>query len=277
MIAAPGHFPLLDIVRVGRLLEEELNAFRRDLTIHPVDVIQDYRAAMIAWTAVFLPEAVSVVFTEKLIDIANDMRHRPDFGTWGWYRTTLLDVTLFALTDDPMWLDICKRHYSQQIQQLRTPVMNALAFVVHRLDFDDEELREYAEQNLNWCHFRCEWSAALVLTAPGDAASKREWLTEWLARGKFLNPHERETLKPLAEGYSVPNSYFLNYFLRIQHYVMTRLACALPPLYIQGTLLEIPPEQTALDLPPEEIDFAALLWKRLQDHPLMQYHVRILD
>ena len=277
MVAESGHFPPLDIVRMGRLLEEELNAFLRDLTIHPVESIQDYRMAMIAWTAVFSPEAVSAALTEKLIDVANDVRHRRDFNTWGWYRITLLDVTLFALTDDSMWLDMCKCHYSHQIQQLRTPVMDALAFVVHKLDYDDEELRASAEQNLNWCHFRCEWSAALVVVAPGNAWIKREWLTEWLSRGKFLNPHEKETLQPLAEGYSVPNSYFLNFFLRIQHYVMVRLASTLPPLYIQGTLLEIPPEQTALDLPAEEMDFAALLWKRLLDHPLMRSHIRILD
>ena len=271
-----GQSASLDIDRVERLLEEELNAFIRDLPVHPIPQEQDRRAFFIIWFAVFLPEVVPTEFTKRLLEVAIALRQRTDFRTWGWYRSTHLDVALFALTGDTTWLQICKRNYSHQSKALRTQVLEALAFVVDKLEFEDETLLEQAEHNLNCCHFHCEWSAALILVASGEAVTKRAWLTNWLSEGKFLNARERETLQELAEGNYVPNSFFLNLFLDTQQYVLVRLACTLPPRYVQGTLLELPPQQTTLNLP-DEPDFAGLLWKRLRRHPLVHSHIRISD
>ena len=270
-------FPPLASDRIERLLEDEMNTFTSAFSVQPVPEVQDLRAALIAWFAVFLPEAVPATFVQKLQEFVVEVRSHPDFTTRGWYRTLFLDVALFALQNDMEYLDICRRNFAHGTRALRIAVMEALAFVADRLSFSDQLLREGAERNLDTVHCSCEWSTALYMTARASAAEKRAWLKNWLSLEKFMNTDQEHTLRQLADGDFVPNPVFLEFFNYVQQYVSVRLACTLPDLYVQGTLLDLPEKQLALDLQTEPPNLGGLLWQRLRKLPLMGVCLQIVD
>ncbi len=269
--------PPLDCERIAQALDAELDAFLRRLHVHPVPEDQDMHGGFIAWVCAFLPETVPGSFTKHLDSVVREVRHRPDYRASWWYRTLLLDVAFFALTDDPSWLEVAISNAGHGASQLRVAILEALAFVADRLSFDDRMLRERVEANLDHVHFYCEDSVMLLLAGKGPVEEKRAWLQGWLDQGKFLNPHQKEALEALAAGRGVPNTFYLNLFLWVQQYVTLRLAATTPSRYVQGTLLDVPPPQLALDFPLPPPDLVSLLWTRLRQHPLMQSHFTLQE
>jgi hypothetical protein len=276
MTTAALSLPPLDCERIAQALDAELDAFLRRLHAHPVPEEQDMHGGFIAWVCAFLPEAIPGAFTKHLESVVREVRHRPDYRSSWWYRTLLLDVALFALTDDPLWLGVAIQHAGHGASQLRVATLEALAFVADRLSFDDRALRECVVANLDHVHFYCEDSAMLLLAGKGAAEDKKAWLMGWLNQGKFLNPHQKDALEALSAGRGAPNTFFLNHFLWVQQYVTLRLAATVPARYVQGALLDVPP-QLALERPVPPPDLASRLWTRLRQHPLMQSHFTIQE
>lgn len=213
----------LDLNRFRRLLEEEFNRFRHDFEIRPITEAQDLRALLIAWVAVFLPEAVTDDLINKVKDFLTNIRERKDFLYEGWYSVIDLDIALFAATNQSSWLYNHRYNFDHHNSTIREFLTRSLALVADRISFDDEELLNRTARNLSYRHSYSEYCLIILAVSKGDVNNKVKQFTQWISNNA-LNEKIRYLLKQLSMGDFVTNS-LLWHFLWVQQYITLRIAC----------------------------------------------------
>jgi hypothetical protein len=268
----------IDPDRFQRLLWRELGEFEENFGQDPVTEGQDLRALSIAWAAVFLPEALSPSFVQRLASLVLELRSRDDFRNYGWYCLPPLDVALFALTDNREWLSYVVSDLDHHKRELRAFVINSFALVANRVNFEGELLDRIAH-NLEVVHMGCEEPVILFAVSNQKAADKTEQISKWLAKYS-LNPDEEECLRNLSTGKFVVNPFLAN-FLWIQQYVWLNLASDvsvetkyLPAVQNPGNKPPVDAQGIQLPLAGLRLEFDAV-WNRMRAHPLMESLIRI--
>lgn len=186
---------------------------------------QELQAFFICWIAVFLPEALKKTFVVSLRSTVNDLRDRKSWGTSIWYRLLPLEIALYAATGRNQWLDTHRFNFDHHNRSLRNLVIESLAYVADRLQFDDPELQERAASNLRSWHLGCEDAAFLLLAARGEPVKKRQAIEGWI-RDIKLPVHVKDLLAQALAGEFISLPFFSESFSKVALYVASRLALA---------------------------------------------------
>jgi hypothetical protein len=294
------------------LLEGELRAFMQNFGKGDLSEREHLHSLFISWVSVFIPEAVPPVFRQELKQFVNSIRLRQDFLYNSWWRVLPLNVALFSLEGDYMWLDMHRLNIDHHKSSLRLMLLESLALVSDQLDLHDGELQVRIAHNLKVVHGHCDWCVLLLLTAQGSPQAKKDLLKVWIQDyGKHLNRGEKVVLEQLLKGEPVSNP-FLSQFLWIQQYVCLRMAEARPEnpaqmplfhlnntnikpevkcgeeianleyLYGANTDAETQPGSNHWPAPRantgsngDELPLGLRLWHRQQSHPLMKVYIQL--
>jgi hypothetical protein len=258
--------------------------YRRDFESTPTSEIQDLRALSILWTAVFIPECISLRLRRSLAKTVRQYRERADYGHACWHRILPVEAALYAITRTESWLSAILANLDHHKSSLRTFTVESLALIADRLEFDAETLQRIG-RNLDVRHFFCEWPVILFAVSKGSAECKRLQIELWLGLYE-MNANERAILEALARGEMVENP-FLHRALRVQQFMTLRLACTSPEAEEQLNLDDTW-ESVAEETESEERDQMKLfadgpdelgqaVWARLSAHPLTNAMIQIRD
>ncbi len=241
---------------VNQLLSEELCEFVHHLAEPTLSHEQELRGGLIAWLCYFLPELVTHQ-TSKLLRDCYDTNRTSYFERW--YQLLPLEMAMFGLTRDHVWLNGHKQNLAYGGSSLRYYVMQSLALAVPDLSFGDDEVFERIKHGLSIPYFGAEFGAAMLVMCKGDADHKKAVLAQW-HDSFFLN--RPDILKNLSEGKQVENWFFLGPFFKIQTYAIHRL-CS-------------PRVNPALAGSPAFL-FVGSLTEQVEKHPMMKSFLEIPD
>lgn len=260
-------WPLMEPDRFIVLLDSEFTAFKRDYH-QAITEQQDLRALLLAWFALFLPEAFSSNLVTRMLEFRLAASEEEDYRNRGWYCLLPLDVALYTLEGDLSLIQNHRYNFDHHKSSIRNVVLYTLGLVAHRLSFGDEELLSRCANNLAHSQGQCEWAAILVLLGNGSAAAKRETLKTWLNSYR-LNADNCQLLSELLERGYVSNAYFGGYLDWITRYVTVRMMCQ--------TNFTIPlskPDSQPM-LPGIRKIHTTSLWQKVSEHPLAQASITI--
>lgn len=213
----------VDLLRARRWIERELDTFHAAAKEERLRDETERSAFFVAWMAVFLPEAfssrVKALLRDRLDDYRNDEKY-----PYRWYRTLGLECAAFALGGSRWEFDRVLVNLDHGNSNLRPPALWACGLVAERLAFDDADLRQRVDNSLQNSLMDCVSVATMFVATVGDALDKREWAKGRLAGGNG-NPWEKEWLRQVADGLSVPNQLVAE-LGRIGHHALSVLARA---------------------------------------------------
>lgn len=215
-----GADPVLDLGRIAELMLELLDEFKNHYGDQRVSEEQEIRGFLISWLTVFVPEALSEEFRNRLETFWRERRIDDQWRFSGWFRLAALDPAMSAVA--LITIDHLTANIDHHNSNLRPPVLLALALMAPRLSFGNPDLRQRVENSLGLSYMCADMAAALYLAAEGDAKAKTEWAAGQVLRGGH-NPPERELLEAVAEHEFVPNP-FASEFSNIERYAWFRLA-----------------------------------------------------
>jgi len=172
----------IDVESIRSLFDEELARARHDLSGAWGREREDVRTSALAWAARFAPEALSPRLRTDLERLVRDLRTRKRFRADFWDRCLPLDVALFYMTNDPNWVEVPRLHVDHHNSQFRVRVLESLALVADRLDFNDSDLLARTEHNIAINQMFSEWCVILLAAARGSVERKSEVFRNWQAK-----------------------------------------------------------------------------------------------
>ncbi len=245
-----------DASTLNQLLTEEIREFVEHLSEPTLSHEQELRGGLIASLCYFLPELVTQQ-TSKLLHDCFEANRTSYFERW--YQLLPLEMAMFGLTRDHVWLNNHKRNLAYGGSLLRYYVMQSLALAVPDLHFDDEAISEPIRRGLSIPYFEAEWGAAMLAMCKGEGKRKKSLLAEW-HQSYWLN--RPEILKDLSEGKSVANWFFLEPFFKIQSYALHRVLAS----------RSLPETSKS-----PEFLFVGSLIDQIDKHPLMHTLIEVSD
>jgi hypothetical protein len=248
---------------INRLFQAEIAAFRRGFEEHPVPLEQDLRAGLVAWLAVFAPEAINAE-SRRLLHVTCEAESEfVDYNEAGWYRTVYLHVAEFALSGDVRWLDVLVNNLDHSSSQLRSSLHAPLGLVIPRLKITFPDLLAKCERNLVLGHFYNDSLLCLFHSAQASPALKLAQLLRWRQHIRLV-PQDIETIDAAIKGDPLRNTLIAEEYSEICRYLLCRLA---EPEFLR--------EAYPLALAPHSGPNILGLWKRTQSHPLVKLLIRV--
>ncbi len=262
----------LDLRRIGKLAALHLDRFR-SLTGSDSGLEElDASASFVAWVAYVVPGAVGKHLRQALDDTRLHSRRCSDFRTNGWHKMLPLDTALFAITNDPSYLDLVLANLSHRKYFFRRHVANVLALVAPQLVFDPELFDRAMRENVDQGHPLHE-TALLSAVAWGSAEEKQRWLGGWCSVARM----RQGSVFRLAAGESVPNP-FLEPLMAVNNYALLQLARKLPgvPELKTGAGTEKGIERKQPEFG-HRIHAGAAMDSKLRSHPLFKAELKVED
>jgi hypothetical protein len=246
----------IDLSRIGIICEEEWRAFLRDMEETPIPQRQDLRGFLLAWVAVFMPEAFPkslqnemAVWLSPLLDTSQ--------MTWGHVRLPLIASALFALTGDIGWLQIQIDNFADGGSLVRNFFHKSLALVADRISFTSQLMRGL-DLGMKSVYFYMDLPLALYAVSQGDVAEKLVNLKRW--QQSFMNSSEKDAVDGYLKGHPVINP-LQGWLLQMMTYVAMRIA-------------SFPLTQAGATELPLGMEFSAV-WERVQRHPLFSSSISL--
>lgn len=253
--------PHLQPYQLKRLLRIEVALFVRDIR-KPMTEVRRLRGLLIAWMAVFIPEAFPEQLWRRLMIFRRRCYQTADFRFELGHRILPLDVAAFAMYGDINQLQTHRLNYDHHNASIRFWIRMTLALVANRLPFPDSELVARSTTNLEVFHAGGEEGAILALLGPGEVQAKQRTLKEWIQTSARHRVRPRRLLELQATGSTELPPGFRLMLSEITNYVALRLLswpCESPP-----------PQEDPQFLPGIWAVRADTVWERLTEHPLMR-------
>lgn len=282
----------LELERIRRVLDQELYMFKKEFGERPMSQVQDQRGLLLAWLAVFIPEAFSSRHRIRLEEAVRYLKMEGDYLLNGWFELLPLEAALFALTRDKNWLRIAMRRWDHDSSEFRRQVYQCLALVAPRIGLDYRGLLERAEYCLKRVYFFNHEMLALLASMGWPPEEKQRLFAKWLEQyyGR-LNQPERSALEQLSQGQAMLNPH-IGWILKLQAYACLRIACG-DPLADSGLSAprmgshlrmvkgfgakhrKLVPDQPGLFSDAPEDALAMRVWERINVHPFFNPYLEI--
>ena len=247
--------------KLNALFNAELLAFHCNFDVAPVPMEQELRAGAIAWIATFAPEAISPEGEEQFLEIAYSIRKRPDFRSFGWYRTPYLDAAHYSLTGDYTALSNVINNIDHHNSSLRSALHSPLGLVAAKLTLDDHELSSRMKHCLEDGLFFNDSLMCILSVLKDHPERKIELVKKW-RRDIDLVPQDAEMLDYLIRGDGVSNGLIMDELFLTLRYLFCRL--------LDPELNQIYTKQQ-LDLFSHWKHHS--IWKRMCEHPLLNSRI----
>jgi hypothetical protein len=220
MIAELPKSPI-DLSRLNALFRVELEEFRRCYEISPVPVEQELRASTIAWIAAYVPEALDREARNRLFLTCMAMRDWPDYRDHGWYRASYLEVAMYAITGDRLWLATPIANLDHHSSRLRCSLHAPLGLVAQNISLNFYDLRQRIWNNLAHNFGYCESLLCLYCCFSDNVQDKINQLTVW--KTDLGKSQSVEFIDKLLSKYFIKNTVISDEFSEMYAYIVFRL------------------------------------------------------
>lgn len=275
----------VDRKRLARVLSSEFDAWVHNFGRIPIPEAQDLRAFLVQWLAVFAPECFEPPLVEDILTFAHETRQHPKFNRDKWFEVVSIEVALFVLTSDPFWIQTARLNLNHHNYALRSFVQKSILLVVDKIRFDDPEWLAPVDDNLKARHLGSADNVLFLCMAQGDSEMKKTYIKGWLDNGN-ISPHDHAQLQAFSNNWYAVNP-FLHDVARSACYILLRMSCKGDPVQqdlfpdiLEREVLK-PPDERKFEIPlASELgcsDLGAIIWERMNGHPVFQSHIHISE